>query len=280
MSQEKRAVVSVQEPKFVSFPVEELLTKAIDKGVPVETMERLLAMRRELRAEQAKVQFDQAIARFQSACPEIAKTKEVKTSNGQVAYRYAPIESIVSQVKNLLGENLLSYSFETETKENAVKVVCVVKHQDGHSEHFSVEVPLGNKTNVMSASQVVAAAITFAKRYAFCNAFGIMTGEEDTDAKQVAEKEQVMLDVSHENTGSPSEDLERASLRVGINRELKRLGKDEEWLNKKTKKMISELSVKQLEGCYEQLKALQIEATPTTTSALGKEYDGIPIINN
>jgi hypothetical protein len=42
-------------------------------------------------------------------------------------------------------------------------------------------VPLGNKTQVMSDTQVTAAAGTFAKRYAFCNVFGIMTGDEDTD---------------------------------------------------------------------------------------------------
>ena len=35
----------------------------------------------------------------------------------------------------------------------------------------------------MSQTQVEAAALTFAKRYAFCNAFGILTGDEDTDAK-------------------------------------------------------------------------------------------------
>ena len=36
----------------------------------------------------------------------------------------------------------------------------------------------------MSQTQVEAAALTFAKRYAFCNAFGILTGDEDTDAKR------------------------------------------------------------------------------------------------
>jgi len=35
----------------------------------------------------------------------------------------------------------------------------------------------------MSAPQVVAATITFRKRYAFCNAFGIMTGDEDIDGQ-------------------------------------------------------------------------------------------------
>ena len=37
----------------------------------------------------------------------------------------------------------------------------------------------------MSDSQVVAAASTFSKRYAFCNAFGILTGDEDNDGQAI-----------------------------------------------------------------------------------------------
>jgi hypothetical protein len=63
-----------------------------------------------------------------------------------------------------------------------VKVFCRVVHKLGHEEVSEMEVPLGAKTAIMSQSQQVAAASTFAKRYAFLNAFGIMTGDEDNDA--------------------------------------------------------------------------------------------------
>ncbi len=68
-------------------------------------------------------------------------------------------------------------------KTGYIKVALTVKHTSGHSEVTCVELPLGNKTRIMSQTQVEAAALTFAKRYAFCNAFGILTGDEDTDAK-------------------------------------------------------------------------------------------------
>src|SRR3990167_3791525 len=35
----------------------------------------------------------------------------------------------------------------------------------------------------MNAAQKVASALTYAKRYAFCNAFGILTGDADDDAR-------------------------------------------------------------------------------------------------
>src|SRR3954470_6411938 len=163
--------------------VETLIAQAIDKNVPVQTMERLLVMRRELKAEFAKEAFDKAMSEFQAGCPTIGKTKCVYTKAGNKAYSYAPLESIVAQVKGLLKDHGFSYAVQTETKEGMVKVTCIAKHTYGHTEPSSVEVPLGNKTDIMSQTQVVAAALTFAKRYAFCNAFGILTGDEDTDAR-------------------------------------------------------------------------------------------------
>ena len=178
-----KGVVKVESKIITQNSAEMLITRAIDKNVSVETMERLLKMRRELKAEYAKEEFDKAMANFQMDCPEVKKTKEVKTKSGQVAYRYAPIEVIVRQVKSVLQANGFSYSIQTETEPGKVKSICIVKHIAGHSESYNMEVPLGNKTQVMSDSQVVAAASTFSKRYAFCNAFGILTGDEDDDGR-------------------------------------------------------------------------------------------------
>ena len=170
-------------PALPEHNMQMLISQAIDKGVPVETLERLLALATQLKAEYAKEQFNIAMSAFQSQCPIIKKTKSVTTAKGIVAYRYAPIESIVSQVRFLLKEHNFSYTIQTETFERSAKVICVVKHIAGHSEQSSMTVPFGTQTAVMSDTQVVAAAITFAKRYAFCNAFGILTGDEDTDAR-------------------------------------------------------------------------------------------------
>ena len=167
---------------------ETLIAQAIDRGVSVETMERLLAMRNQLKAEAAKEAFDNDMALLQGEMPTIKKTKEVRTKMGKKAYSYAPIESIVEQTKTIIQKYGFSYIVKTEmikdekSKITGVKSTCSVKHKLGHSEDSPMEVPLGNKTDIMSDSQVVAAASTFAKRYAFCNAFGIMTSDEDTDA--------------------------------------------------------------------------------------------------
>jgi len=171
--------VAVRESRMPS--PQALIEKAIENKVDVESLEKLVALQERWEAREAKKEYDRAMASFQSECPTIKKTKEVKTNTGQVAYRYAPIESIVEQVKDLLQKHGFSYSTSMELLENGVKVAVRVVHEGGHSEISEMSVPLGNKTQIMSASQQTAAAQTFAKRYAFCNAFGLLTGDEDND---------------------------------------------------------------------------------------------------
>lgn len=159
-----------------------LISQAIDKNVPVEALERLLAMRRELRAEQAKEEYDRAMAAFQAECPTIEKTKAVYEKDRKtIRYKYAPLEAVVDQVKALLAKYGFSYAINTIQDEKMLGVVCKVNHKFGHSEETTFSVPIGSE-GYMSDVQKYGARLTFAKRYAFCNAFGILTGDEDNDA--------------------------------------------------------------------------------------------------
>jgi len=160
--------------------VENLLTQAVDKGLDVEQMERLLTMRRELKAEHARERYFESLSAFQSECPTIPKTKEVYVK-GQLRYRYAPLDSIIAAVKNLLKEHGFSYTVETEQTDTSVTAICRLHHNEGHSEETRFTVPI-QKDSYMSEPQKVASALTYAKRYAFCDATGIMTSDEDDDA--------------------------------------------------------------------------------------------------
>jgi hypothetical protein len=161
---------------------EQLISQAIEKQTPVETMERLLVMRTQLKQEYARDSFFDALAKFQNEIPTIERTKPMKSKDGTIKYRYAPLETIVNQVKEALKNNGLSYTLKTTQTDGAITVTCEAHHTAGHTEPTSVTVPIGS--DYMTAQQQVGAALTFAKRYAFCDAFGIMTGDEDTDANE------------------------------------------------------------------------------------------------
>jgi len=160
-----------------------MIMTAIDKGASIEVMERMFALQERWEAKQAKKAFDNAIAAFQGECPTIQKKKKGgETQNGKTAYMYAPLELIVETVKDLLAKHGLSYAIKIDVSDGKVKATCIAKHLLGHSEESVMEVPLVNKTGVMSNAQVTAATATFAKRYAFVNVFGIMTGDADIDS--------------------------------------------------------------------------------------------------
>jgi hypothetical protein len=163
-----------------------LIARAIDKNLPIESMEKLLAMRRELKAEWAKEQYFAALSRFQKACPTIGKSKGVNDKYGKRRYSYAPLEVIVEEVRDALEANGFSYTTATEQTPDSVTAICNAHHIAGHGESTRLTVPIDHEA-YMSAPQKVASALTYATRYAFRNAFGIMTGDEDDDAQSAWE---------------------------------------------------------------------------------------------
>lgn len=160
-----------------AFDVGALIEKAIDAKSAVEVLERLQVMRREMRAEQAKEMFDAAMAAFQSECPIIQKRK----SGAKNAYKYAPLDDIVSQVRELTQKHGFSFSITSDIETGWVKALCRITHCAGHSEVSEFKVPTDNKNPMMTDPQRYGGAMTFAKRYAFCNGFGILTADEDLD---------------------------------------------------------------------------------------------------
>jgi len=183
MAKEDKEVV-----KIVDVNPEVLIAKAIEKNVPVETMEKLLALRDKLKKEWAEGQFYKSLAGFPSECPTIKKTKEVLGKNGKVRYRYAPLDSIIEQVKDLLDKYGFSYTVQSrlEGQPTQLIAICELHHRDGFSKISEFRVPIYD-SEYMNNIQKYASSLTYAKRYAFCNATGIMTGDEDTDGQSFEE---------------------------------------------------------------------------------------------
>jgi ERF superfamily len=186
----KNKQIQKVEAQAPAFNIEALISQAVAKDASPESLEKFLAMRKELKAEWAKEQFDKALAAFQGECPIIEKRKKV--SFNTTKYSYAPLEDIVEQVKPLLAKHGFSYMFDTQTN-GKMKVICKVKHAAGHSEiaTFDMEIDTNAKMNV---SQKYGSALTYAKRYAFCAAFGITVKEEDDDAVSVKKEEVIDID--------------------------------------------------------------------------------------
>lgn len=158
-----------------------LLQQAVEKGADITVLERLLALQREVKADCAKQAYIDNMAHFQSEIPNIPKTKKVFDRNGKEMYRYATLDDIVATIKPALVKYGFAFSVQTKQENDTITATCIATHKEGHSEQSSFTVSTTSGTNVMSQPQKIASAQTYAKRYALCNVFGILTTDEDTD---------------------------------------------------------------------------------------------------
>ena len=182
--------VSAVQPQPVPTPFagnspDALIALAIQHGSAIDAIERLVALRDKQNAEVARNAYNAAMSHFQSECPTVEKKKEAKDGRGVVMYKFATLENIVEAVAPLLSRHGFSYTFKNDqTEKDIIEVSCVVTHALGHSETTTFKVPTSGGTSMMSAPQKIASALTFAKRYTFTGAFGIVSGDEDKDGKR------------------------------------------------------------------------------------------------
>lgn len=168
------------------FSAESLLREAVGSGVPVETIERLLVMRKELKEEHAREVFNSAMVGFKSECPPIKKTKEVKNKNGTSRYFYAPLEEIDKQITPTLTKFGFTYSFRARPEADAVTEIAVITHKLGHSIEAPFKIPI-EEDAYMNDGQKVASASSMAKRYALKDALGLIEVGDDDDGQTLGD---------------------------------------------------------------------------------------------
>jgi hypothetical protein len=167
-----------------------LIEQAVDKGSTVDTLERLLAMAKDVRAEQARAAWHRAMADFQNDVPEVLKTKtaKVRTKSGaEYTYHYAPLQDLISAVRPKLATHGLSVTFETQVTKDHVMARCIVGHEDGHVQNCEFVIPIDLQSH-MNPAQQVASACTYARRYAYMSALGLSPEDDDDGASATPEK--------------------------------------------------------------------------------------------
>lgn len=165
-----------------------LVELAIREKVPVEVLERLVALRERVAERDARAAFFQAVASFQEQCPEITKDKTAQITTkagGKYSYTYAPLETITRTIRPVLHRNGLEFSWTTEQsdRDGVLNVVCILRHIEGHSERATFPVPTATDA-AMSAAQKNGAALTYGRRQSLVAVLGLVTADEDNDAPE------------------------------------------------------------------------------------------------
>jgi len=157
-----------------------LLSQAIEKGLDVESLGKLMDLQERWQAGQARKLFFEAFTEFQSSCPDLRKTKEVNF--GQTKYNFAPLADICRQIGKTLKAAGLSYRWEIQDSPTELKVTCLVSHLDGHTEKTTMTSP-PDVSGSKNAIQARGSAIEYLKRYTLIGALGLSTADSDIDGR-------------------------------------------------------------------------------------------------
>ena len=181
-------------------PIEEanvsgLVRLAIEQKVPVEALERLVALQERVMERDARTAFVEALAAFRQECPPILKTREnsqfqVTRSGVKRNARYAPLEDIDRTAGPIAARHGLTWTWDTRIEGDAMIVGCRVMHVMGHAEVTTVTMPTESKAG-SSPQQKYGSAQTYGMRYSLVAALGITTADEDTDGNAQREVERI-----------------------------------------------------------------------------------------
>lgn len=158
----------------------ELIAIAIQQGIDVDKLEKLMDLQDRWQAQKAKKSFLQAMVRFQSKCPVLEKKKKVAFKD--VKYNYAELGEISQTINPIAADCGLTYRWEINDVDTKINVACIVSHIDGHAERTEMSAA-SDSTGSKNAIQSRASTVTYMQRYTLIGALGLTTANEDVDGQ-------------------------------------------------------------------------------------------------
>lgn len=177
-TEERHESSALAKVERITLDPQALIQTALDKNAPVETLERLFELAKNVQAERGRQAWYGAMAEFQRTCPSVLKTKIADA--GRYKFTYAPLSEIMDKIAPVMGPLGLSVSYRVKHDGQRVIAVCRISHEMGHHEESGeVPVPIDTVTAGPSAAQRIGIASSYAKRYALLAITGIAPQDEE-----------------------------------------------------------------------------------------------------
>jgi hypothetical protein len=159
-----------------------MLAQAIERGMPVETVDKLMALNERWEAAQARKAFFEAFAAFKSEAIIVARNKDI-TDGPLKGKRYAELFSFVEAVTPALSRNGLSHSWEiTKDDKDWIEVTCKIEHVSGHGKVVAMGGP-PDTGGAKNAIQARVSTVTYLERVTLKAACGIAEQGDDLDGR-------------------------------------------------------------------------------------------------
>lgn len=168
---------------------------ARDESVNVDKMRELLAIRREIVAEQAQHAFNAAMTSAQMEMRPVV----ADASNPQTRSKYASYLALDKALRPIYTKHGFALSFNTAegAADEYVRVTCDVSHNAGHTKRYQIDMPADGKGakggDVMTKTHATGSAATYGTRYLLKMIFNIVVGDDD-DGNAAGAGEKIMPD--------------------------------------------------------------------------------------
>jgi hypothetical protein len=208
----KALAVKETEVEAPKLNMQEALLAVVQRAdIDPDRLEKFLDLQIKMENRQAELAFNNALAMFQGECPIIKKNKKIdfEAGKGRVKYNYSPLDEIVHIVKPILSKFGLAYSFDVKAGEKTSTLLTTITHKDGFSKTSSLEFETLHDDGRMNVSQRRKSALTYTKRAGLENALGVVTAEEDDDARRA---------IDNPITQAQLEEIERLLKQTGVER--------------------------------------------------------------
>jgi hypothetical protein len=173
--------ITTHEPAMLGF-----LQRAVsDPGFDVNKFEVVLAAVREEQAKHAEREFYRSMSAAQGEMEPIRKD----AINPQTRSKYARFEAVDGHLRPIYTRHGFSVSYRTGTpsRPGAVRMICTVAHEAGHSVEAELEAGLdgqgaqgkANKTDV----QATGSTVSYLRRYILNMVFNVALATDDDDGE-------------------------------------------------------------------------------------------------
>lgn len=163
-----------------------MIFMALEKGMDISIIERLVEMRNKEVARIAKGEYLHSMSKFQSIIPSMAKNRKVdytskKEGSMVVKYNYQDLGSIIQLIKGSMSECGLTHRWEQTEKDGVITVVCIISHVGGHEQRGEPLSGLADVSGNKAGLHAKASTITYLQRYTLKGILGLTSTETDDD---------------------------------------------------------------------------------------------------
>lgn len=157
-----------------------LLDMAVQRGASLDQLERLMVMKERWDAAEAVKAFNVAFAAFKAEAIKVVRNVTIKDGPLK-GKKHADLFAVTDAATAALSRHGLSASYRVlEDGKDWIRVACVIKHAQGHSE----ETPFGGPPDTgpgRNAIQARKSSVTYLERITLLMALGLAEQDADDD---------------------------------------------------------------------------------------------------